>query len=272
MSGGGRGRARRLTERLSSRDRAILATLRDLRTASGNQLGRLHVDGDHPIMHARKTRAALQRLTELRLIIRLERRVGGVRSGSQGFCYVLSGLGQAVLDLEEPAPRRHRRVVETKPAFHNHALAVTETFVQVVERCRSRRAQLLEWSGEPRCWRRFAGSHGQVLTLKPDSYARLAMDDYELSTFLELDLDTESLPTITRKLDLYVAYWRSGIEQHRHGVFPAVWWLVPSLARLDAISSAVRRLPEDVRDLFTGSLIDEAADVLTQPNLEGGAR
>lgn len=268
----GRVRARRLADRLSPRDLAILGSLRELRLASGNQLGRLHVDGDRPTTHARKARAALQRLTDLRVIVRLERRVGGIRAGSSGFVYGLSGLGQAVLDLGTGNPHRHRRVVETKPAFHNHVLAVAEQYVRLVEYDRAGRAQLLEFAAEPRSWRRFPGQLGHVVTLKPDAYTRLGVDGYEVSAFLELDLDTESAPTIARKLDLYVAYWRSGIEQRRHGLFPKTWWLVPTPARLNTITRTIQRLPAELQALFTACLIPDAVGLLTQPQLEGGAR
>lgn len=259
----GRGHARRLAERLSPRDLAILASLRTTRLASGNQLGRLHFPGGTATTRTRKTRAALLRLTTLKLVVRLRRRVGGVHAGSQGFVYGLSGLGQAVLDLDRP-PKRHRRASETKPAFATHTLAVTELWVQLTERAAAGRGELIEFTSEPRCWRQFSGTSGQVVTLKPDGYVRLDVDDYEIRAFVELDLDTESLPTIARKLAVYLSYWHSGQEQHRHGVFPRVWWLVPTPARRDALVRAIARLPEDAQVLFTVCLASEAADRLNQ--------
>lgn len=268
----GQGRARRLAERLSSRDLAILASLRELRFLSAQQIGRWHVDGDQPITHGRKTRATLQRLVELGAVVRLQRRIGGIRAGSQGYVYGLSGLGQAVLDLGHEPARRHRRVIEGKPAFQDHTLAVGEMCVELVEHCRRSRAELLEVAAEPRCWRRFPGLLGQVVTLKPDAYVRLGIGSYEVSAFVEVDLDTESQPTIARKLDLYASYWRSGLEQRRHGVFPLTWWLVPDHARREAIARTIGRLTLDTRSLFTVCRFTQFAGLVTQPQLaEGGA-
>lgn len=119
-----RGHAARLRERLSERDMAMLRDLEDLRLLTGNQLRRLHFPDGDPTTQGRKVRAALKRLSGLGVIVRLSRRVGGVRAGSEGFVVGLSGWGHAVLDLDNPTPGRHRRVIETKPAFQAHALAV----------------------------------------------------------------------------------------------------------------------------------------------------
>lgn len=267
----GRGRARRVAGRLSARDLAILESLQALRLMSGAQLGRLHIDGDQPATQARKTRAALQRLTTLGLVVRLRRRIGGVRAGSSGLIYGLSGLGQAVLDLGQDHSRRHRRVANTKPAFQDHTLAVSELYVRLVERARTGNAELLVFTSEPRCWRPFAGLAGQAVILKPDAYVRLGVGEYEISAFLEVDLDSESLPTIARKMAAYVAYWRSGIEQQHFGIFPKTWWLVPDAARLAAISRTIRRLSAEAQPLFAVCLLSEAADRLTQVPTEGGA-
>ncbi|WP_158840576.1 replication-relaxation family protein [Saccharothrix deserti] len=267
-----RGRAARLRERLSERDLAILRDLDRLRLLSGQQLRRLHFAAGDPTTQARKTRATLRRLAELDIIVRLERRVGGVRAGSEGFVIGLSGWGYAVLDLDEDRGRRHRRVVETKPAFQAHLLAISELYVRLVEHVRQSEDELLEFVGEPDAWRRFTGFGGQAITLKPDAFLRLGVEDYELAAFIEQDMATESLPTIGRKLDVYAAYWQSGDEQRAHEVFPKVWWLVPTHGRLEAITRAIRQLPHDARALFAICLTADAVASLTQvPATEGGA-
>jgi hypothetical protein len=260
----GRGRARRLAERLSERDIAILESLWELRLMTGDQLGRRHFAGSQPVTRDRKMRRAMQRLANLKLVVRLRRRVGGVRAGSRGFAYGLSGLGQATLDVGQDSRRRHRRVIETKPAFQDHTLAVSELYVSLVERCHVGPVELGAFAAEPGCWRRFGGLAGQAVTLKPDAFVQLVSGSgaYEASAFVEMDLDTESLPTIMRKLGVYVAYWRTGAEQQRHGVFPKVWWLAPTAARREAIARTIERLPHEARVLFRVCLITEAADLL----------
>lgn len=266
-----RGHAARLLDKLSERDILILVDLERLRLLTGQQLRRLHFPLGDPITQARKVRAALKRLSELGVIVRLSRRVGGIRAGSEGFVVGLSGWGHAVLDLRSDTPRQHRRVIETKLAFQNHVLAVSDLYVQLIEHSRTERSDLLEFAAEPACWRRFGGLGGQAVTLKPDAFVRVGVGDYELASFIEQDMATESLPTITRKLSVYVTYWRTAQEQQRRGVFPRVWWLVPTTARLQAITQTISRLPRDAHALFSVCLTSEAVPSLTQLEHEGGA-
>ncbi|MGW3959105.1 replication-relaxation family protein [Amycolatopsis sp. NPDC005003] len=133
--------------------------------------------------------------------------------------------------------------------------------------------ELLEFAAEPISWRHFTGLAGEPVALKPDAFVRLVTGGYELSAFVEVDLATENLTRIAVKLGLYVRYWHDGAEQHRHGVFPRVWWLVPDADRRDALTRQVLRLPDDEQALFAVGLLAEATDRLTEiPNHEGGAR
>lgn len=266
-----RGRAARLLDRLSERDVRILLDLDRLRLLTGNQLRRLYFPLGNPITQARKVRALLKRLSDLGVLVRLPRRVGGLRAGSEGFVVGLSGWGQAVLDLDNEHSRRHRRITETKLAYQEHVLAVSELYVRLVEHARSGRIDLLTFAGEPGAWRRFSGSGGQTVTLKPDAFVRIGVGDIELVSFIEQDMATESPSTIARKLGVYVAYWRSASEQRRGGVFPRVWWLVPTLARLETIASCIRRLPHEARELFAVCLTDEAVPSLTAVPATGGS-
>jgi Replication-relaxation len=265
------GRAGRLRQRLSGRDISILLSLRQLRLMTGAHVRRLYFPDGNPITQARKARATLKRLAELQLIVRLRRRVGGIHAGSEGHVVGLSGLGQAVLDVGADVRRRHRSVSETKLAYQEHVLTVTELYTQLIERTRMLAdCELLAFAAEPQCWRRFAGVGGQRSTLKPDAFVRLAVEDFEVSAFIEVDMATESLPTIVRKLGVYGGYWRSGQEQHDYGVFPAVWWLVPDIARLKAIVRAIKRIPQTAQQVFKVVTIDEAATLLTQLPETGG--
>jgi hypothetical protein len=262
-----------LAARLGPRDLAVLTSLQQLRLLSGAQVRRLHFPGSNIVTQARKSRATLQRLTELHALVRLRRRVGGVRAGSEGHVYGLSGLGHAVLDLDRGEARRHRRVPETKLAFQSHVLAVSELAVNLTEQARLDVCQLDEFHAEPGCWRWFPGLASGQRVLKPDAYVRLGVDEFELTAFIEQDMDTESIPTIARKLDVYLDYWRTGAEQHEYGMFPRVWWLVPDTSRLRAITDTIAGLPAQARHLFTVALTEQAATLLTQlPEPEGGAR
>ncbi len=265
-----RSRAWRLRQQLGERDLAILIMLRDLRLMTGQQIRRAFFPDGNQITQARKARAVLKRLIELRLVVRLRRRVGGLHAGSEGQIVGLSGLGQAVLDVDTETTRRHRSVTDTKLAHQEHILAVAELHTLLLERSRTGQSELLEFQAEPACWRRFSGIGGQAVTLKPDAFVRLAVGDYEVTAFIEQDMATESLPTIVRKLGVHIDYWRSGQEQHEHGVHPRVWWLVPDAARLKAIGRAIGRVPAEARQLFEVVLTEQAADQLTQLPGAGG--
>lgn len=265
-------RARAVAARLSLRDLAVLASLQEFRLMTGSQLRRLHFPGTQPSTQARKTRAALQRLTEHGVVVRLHRRVGGLRAGSEGYVYGLSGLGRAVLDLDHPGSRRHRGVINTKPAFTDHVLAVSELAVRLGELALAGACSIEELRAEPGCWRRFSGVSGGQRVLKPDAFVRLTVQDFELTAFIEQDMNTESVRVLETKLKVYLDYWRSGTEQERSGVFPRVWWLVPDDARLATIAAAIARLPRQTQQLFTVALTTDAPELLTQLPTEGGAR
>lgn len=262
-------RAQTLRSRLSDRDLSVLVSLQTLRLMTGAQIQRLHVGDGSDLTQARRCRALLQRLADLKLVVRLGRRVGGIRAGSSGYIYGLSGTGQAVLGLDGHYGGKRRRVWETSPAFQDHVLAVAEIHVALVEAERAGCVELLAFDAEPAAWRQFPGPHGQAVTLKPDAYACIGVGDMEYSAFIEVDMGTESAPTIARKCEVYAAYWRTGIEQAAHEVFPSVVWLANTDRAADRIAEVVKRLPADARPLFEVALAPDAVAVLTR-TAQGG--
>ena len=79
-----------------------------------------------------------------------------------------------------------------------------------------------------------------------------------------MDLSSEHVGTLRAKLNRYIAYYRSGSEQHEHGVFPRVVWLVPDRRRAAQIEGVVQGLPEGTGRMFSVCLLDEAAAWLAQ--------
>jgi len=254
---------------LSERDREVLLALGKLRMLTGLQVQRLCVADGSPATRARRTRALLQRLADLKLVVRLGRSVGGVRAGSSGYVYGLSGNGQAVLATSGPVGGRRRRVWEVQPSFMDHLLAITDLYVSLIEADRDGSAELMTFEAEPACWRRFPGGSGEPVTLKPDAFVRLGIGDVELSAFVEIDMGTESAPTIARKCGAYISYYRSGIEQNQHGVFPRVVWLANNPRSLGRISAVLHRLPREVQHLFAIAPTTAAVTALTDPGLGG---
>jgi len=106
-----------------------------LRLMSARQIQAIHFpDAEHGNEQAatRARQRVLARLTQERLLIRLDRRVGGVRAGSAGFVLALGPVGQRIL-----AGGGRRRSYEPTLRFFDHTLAVA----QLVDRARRARKE-----------------------------------------------------------------------------------------------------------------------------------
>jgi hypothetical protein len=258
-----------LRTQLTEHDYSVLKRVSDLRFVSGSQLMRMHfADGSDPAANARAARRALLRLTRLRCLERLARRVGGARAGSAGFIYRLGRAGQHLAAERDWQPeRRRRRSRIPGTLFVNHALQVAELHTLLTEADRSRSIELLELSAEPACWRSYGGVGGRRCILKPDSYARLGVGAYEDSYFFEVDMGTEGSRALDRQLKLYLDYEASGREQTERGVFPKTLWLALSAKRASVIADSIARLPVAARELFEVALFDNAVAVMSgQPD------
>jgi hypothetical protein len=249
---------------LMERDLAVLKYVSDLRFVSGSQLARLcFADLGDPAACARAARRALLRLTRLGALERLPRPIGGIRAGSAGFVYRLGLGGQRLAMTRGWQPeRRLRRSYEAGTLFLRHALLVAELHTRLTEGDRSRRFELLELCGEPSCWRRYDGLATQRHILKPDSYVRLGVGDFEDSYFIEVDRGTEGSRAIVAQLDRYAAYRRSGREQAERGVFPLVLWLAPDDRRAAAIEAVVASRAAAEQELFRMAVFEEALDAM----------
>jgi hypothetical protein len=247
-------------ERLSERDLAIIRQVADLRLMSARQIQALHfADAEHDNEQAatRARQRVLARLIRERLLIRLERRIGGVRAGSMGFVLALGPIGQRVLAIDGP----RRRSYEPTLRFVDHTLAISQLVVDVTVAARQGSLDLLDCQAEPRCWREFSGPGGRRL-LRPDAFLALGVGEYELRWFIEVDRASESLPVVVRKCRLYADYYQSGKEQANGGVFPRVCWIVPDETRAERLQSAIirdRALPEG---LFVVTTSEQAVTTL----------
>ena len=265
----GRARVERARSELSDRDWRVLADLARVRLLTTQHIERLHFQDGSPLTQARRTRRSLQRLTQLDVIHRFARRVGGVRAGSAGTTYGLATLGQRLIDAAGPAGgARRRRPWEPSAQFFAHVLAVSELYVQLREAERTCELDLLDFDAEPACWRKHVDVGGSANVVKPDAYIRIGLGEFEEYRFVEVDLGSESLSVIARKAETYVDYWRSGHEQRRSGVFPQVLFAVPDEHRAEQIVTTLAVLPPDVWQLFAVRLRGDgaAAIVGSQPS------
>ena len=245
-----------LASSLSARDWTVLATLGRVRMATTGQLIRLCYLG----ITQRRAQQSLASLVSRGVLARLSRPVGGVRSGSAGYVYVLDVAGKRLL---HPDQRVLRRSDDPGGRFLAHSLAVTELYVRLVEADRTTDLELGDFVGEPACWRPYASAYGRAV-LKPDALLITRQDKYEDRWFIEVDRATEGRTVIAGKCELYRHYWQTGTEQARYGVFPRVLWLVPDEHRKAAIVDVLGRQPEISWPLFTVALFDEAGPRIAQ--------
>ena len=251
-----------IRERLSERDLAIIGQVAELRLMSARQIQAVHfpsVEHDNELAATRARQRVLARLIRERLLIRLERRIGGVRAGSAGFVLALGPVGQRVLGTSGP----RRRSYEPGLRFVDHTLAISQVVVDVTVASRRGLLDLLEAQAEPQCWRAFGGISGRRW-LRPDGFLVLASGEYELRWFIEVDRSSESLPVIVRKCQLYAEYYQSGKEQARGGVFPRVCWVVPDETRAERLRQAIGRDRHLPTQLFVVTTVELAVDVLRQ--------
>ncbi len=246
----------RLQTSLSPRDWDILNDVTRFRLMTGKHLAALHFqDSDTGHRTARRT---LSRLNERQLLARLQRRVGGLRAGSDGYVYALGPLGDRL--LREGSPRRRAR--EVSDGFAKHTLGIAQLHVDLVAASHSGDFTVLAVETEPQCWRRIEGLDGYDW-LKPDLAVVTATPDHEVHSFVELDLGTEHRGALTRKLAAYEAAYRAGAEAHRRGLFPQVLWVVPDQVRAVALERLIRATTGLTVELHRVVLMTDAVPALT---------
>jgi hypothetical protein len=254
----------RLRERLSERDLAIIRQVVQWRLMSAQQIQALHFPSDehaNELAAVRARQRVLSRLCRERLLVPLDRRVGGVRAGSAGLVLAPGPIAHRVVGGSSRG-----RSYEPTSRFFAHTLAVSQLVVDVTLAARVGTLDLLEAQAEPACWRPVADLHGRR-RLKPDAFLSLAVQGYELLWWIEVDQATESLPTVRDKCQLYAAYRQTGREQANNGgMFPRVCWIVPNETRAERLRQTIagdRRLPQQ---LFVVTTTERAVTVLGSIN------
>lgn len=258
----GRVAARRCRRHLSERELAVMASVSRYRYLSARQIEELHFfDHASPLTGARTCRRVLERLTDVGVLRRLERRIGGVRAGSASFVYALAPLGHRILDNGNGGRVRRR---EPSEEFLDHTLAIAELAVNLHRLARGDESvAIIRIEPEPGCWRRFTADLEGTQTLKPDLTVSLRAGDYEYLWFIEVDLATHSGAAVVRKCHLYHRYWSTGIEQDRSGIFPRVLFVTPGLRRAGLLKRSIASARHLNHELFTVTTIEDAGGCLT---------
>jgi len=234
-------------QRLTPRDVKIIDTVARLRLVTGQQLGRLHFADLTPGSRDRARRRVLRRLVCWRVLATLDRRVGGVRAGSNGLAFTLDTAGQWLhrLHTAQDAATAPRRPPQPSAAFTSHILAVTALYVGLVEASRRQPLIVREFQAEPACW----WPHPAGGWLKPDAYVVLAAAGVRDAWWIEVDQATESLPCVRLKLTAYLDFaHRGGLGPT--GVLPRVLITTTTPQRRHAIADLITGLPPPAGRLF----------------------
>jgi hypothetical protein len=248
---------------LGDRERELIRTISKLRLVTNAQAAVL-LGSDQTSTAARIARRALARLTDLGVVARLDRRVGGIRAGSAGYIYYLGPAGQRLIAYwDGQGLTRGRFRPEPGGRFVRHRLAVSDLYIQALQAERDGLLDLLAFDAEPDCWRTFGDGFGGMRTLKPDAFARIGLGAYEDRYFIEVDLASESRSVIANKARAYLDYFNSGHEQQAHGVFPRALILTTNEERRAALVDTCSRLPAEAWRLFTITTLERFLAVIT---------
>jgi Replication-relaxation len=253
----------RAADAMGDRDWLVVAELQRLRMATGAQLQRLcftDLTGTHA---DRSRRRVLSRLVGLGVLTTLDRRIGGVRAGSNGLVFVLDVLGLHLArlrgaDAGTTGNGRLRHPGTPTERFLHHNLAVSELYVGLVELARTTaELSLLRFDAEPACW--WQASTGDWI--KPDAVLVLASAEVSDTWAVEVDQATESLPTVRRACERYLELFEQG-EAGPAGPLPRVLFCVPDDRRLAAVSNLIGDLPVPAGELIHSTTQESAVSYL----------
>ncbi len=251
-----------LAERLSDRDWQVIEAVNRLCLMSGCQLERLCFAELTGHTRAVVRGRVLRRLVHWQALTVLPRRIGGAARGSSGAVFALGAVGarlcaerQATLAAQE----RVRRPGAPTERSVRHTLAVSEFAVSVVEQARLQRAQVVAFAAEPASW----WQNGLGGFLKPDAYVCLALGNVREHWWVEVDLATESLPTVKRKLLAYLDFVERG-QLGPGNLMPRVLICTNTPVRCEALRSIISKLPPPTQELFVTLVHHEAAAYVLQ--------
>jgi hypothetical protein len=228
-----------------------------------------------PASGLRTAQRVLARLRGDRLLGSLQQRVGGHQAGSNATVHYVDEVGDRLLRLESGRHTR-RRFREPTQRFLDHQLGIAAAHVALVAAQQAGTLELLRCQIEPTSWRDYVSLAGGRLTLKPDLYAETVSppgSEYVDAAFVEIDMGTESIPTLIRKCREYEAYRRSGTEQEASdGAFPFVIWSMAAKRPQDAQKrrEALREAIDADRTLTVDIFRVIAPEQLTEVMQKGG--
>jgi Replication-relaxation len=235
-----------VAERLSERDWQVVTAVARVRLLAGSQLKRLAFPDLTGRSRAVVRWRVLKRLVDWRVLASLGRRVGGAGRGSSGAAYVLDTAGLALVRLraDSQAGTPVRRPGLPGERFIRHVLSVSELYVQLVEAGQTDGLTLDDFRAEPIAW----VADGLGGWLKPDAFVSVSAGDVTDDWFIELDLSTEHIPTLRRKVETYLDFYERG-QLGPNGIMPRVLFVVPNEQRQAAIQAMLSQLSKSTNML-----------------------
>ncbi|MFI6496184.1 replication-relaxation family protein [Nonomuraea typhae] len=235
----------------------MLASLYRLNSASLNHIYRLHF----PHVSLRSCQYVMKRLVDWGAVVAFDRRMGGP----------LRGSGQRIFALDPAAHRLMCRMEGYKDPIdtsevnagrwsHRHAMTISELYVRCVEATRNDEIQLIEFTAEPASW----WTYGHREILKPDAYLKIGLPDTRLRDhwWIEVDLGTESTPTVKTKFSAYLDFAARNLPGPEDTV-PRVLVTVLEQRRCTTLKRLVEHLGEDARHLIHVVPFDHAVPLLS---------
>lgn len=153
-------RLRGIASQLSVRDLAVLASVERYRFLTTAHLQAFHFTSHQTAESAARTcRRVLARLRSLRVLGVLARRIGGIRSGSEGMVYYVDTVGDRILREQQPG-RPRKRPEEPSARFLDHTLAIADLAVDILNQAKSRGAEVVRLAPEREATRRYTDHLG----------------------------------------------------------------------------------------------------------------
>lgn len=241
---------------LDDRDRQILQLMRRLRFMRTDQLCRIFFQEPETTDRAKlsRTTRCLHRLEKWGVITHLPRKVRPNRGGTYGLVWHLTETGTRLLDICREIPKR-QRPYEPSETFLKHALAVAEVYAVIMETARKEPAfavKTIEIEREAAREHKTPATYltpGKTTRICPDMFLEINNVDESGKRiadywYIEVDLGTERSKSLMEKCRRYVSYYKTGAPKKKHGVPPAVLFVVPDEQRKATILEVVRKLPD----------------------------
>ena len=241
------------------RDRKVLERIAEHRFLATSQIRRFAFHGHASEESAIRTaRVVVTRLERAGLIRALGRRVGGPRAGSTSKIWQLAPAGARLLRDDGLNYRTH----DPSSRFLRHCLAIADVHLATRDLLTLDSVDDVHVQTEPSAWRRYTGTGGERLCLQPDLAVVVSTKAYIDRWFIEVDLGTESLPTLLKKCARYEAYRATGIEEAQHHAFPLVMFLFSDARRAERLQDALNHSHRLTPALYRIVTPHQLADVL----------